>query len=700
MNAAIGNSLTSKKIVIGSLVAFGLAVGIMWLVDPEAFPIKGPISEAEQPDLTPAGADAGPPLSEAERIARLQRSIDTDRKYLDSLNVQLKDPNSEYNRAEKWFQKVDAEREETRQAIADLKSAGKLAEATAREMSSKDLEQRWQQIRDRFNLAIKEHKTLQESIDALTRKIQEDQQALDRLSGASAPDRNPVASSETASAPPPTSGNVSPARSAPTPPSTPSLLPVPETPFTLASSATASAPAAQSTPTSTPPADNVSREVERARQDAKDKEEEAKKAENKAQSLTERLEELRTNISLAKKLLDTDRQEADRAQQAKNTLDAELQLKMAAKAPEAELKEISRRIEFAQKRFTEALAKVRSTTDHLHELQTELTNLQAEQSAAQREADAKKHAAEIAEDRIAQLQNPFRPRNIVQWLFQHGPRLVLITVGMLVFHRLSRVLSRRAVRLMAQAGTAKRGTHQDRENRAQTLVGVFSSALSLLVLGGGTLMILDEVGIPIVPLMGGAAVLGLAVAFGAQNLIKDYFSGFMVLLEDQYGINDVVQIGSISGMVEHISLRTTVLRDLEGIVHFIPHGTITTVSNQTHGWSRALFDIDIAYSEDIDRVMEVLLALGRELRQDPRYSPLILDDPEMLGVDELADSSVVLKFFLKTRPLQQWTVKREMLRRIKNKFDELGIEIPYPSYITTVNFAGREHVAEESICRR
>jgi small conductance mechanosensitive channel len=178
--------------------------------------------------------------------------------------------------------------------------------------------------------------------------------------------------------------------------------------------------------------------------------------------------------------------------------------------------------------------------------------------------------------------------------------------------------------------------------------------------------------------MGGAAVLGLAVAFGAQNLIKDYFSGFMVLLEDQYGINDVVRIGSISGMVEHISLRTTVLRDLEGIVHFIPHGTISTVSNLTHGWSRALFDVDIAYSEDIDRVMEVLLDLGRELRRDPIFGPLILDDPEMLGVDELANSSVIVKFFLKTRPLQQWTVKREMLRRIKNRFDQLGIEIPYP----------------------
>ncbi len=149
-------------------------------------------------------------------------------------------------------------------------------------------------------------------------------------------------------------------------------------------------------------------------------------------------------------------------------------------------------------------------------------------------------------------------------------------------------------------------------------------------------------------------------------------------MEDQYGINDVVKIGDVSGLVEHISLRTTVLRDLEGTVHFIPHGTITTVSNQTHGWSRALFDVDIDYKEDIDRVMQVLLEIGREIRRDQSFGPLILDDPEMLGVDELSDSSVVIKFFLKTRPLQQWTVKREMLRRIKKRFDELGIEIPYP----------------------
>ena len=192
-------------------------------------------------------------------------------------------------------------------------------------------------------------------------------------------------------------------------------------------------------------------------------------------------------------------------------------------------------------------------------------------------------------------------------------------------------------------------------------------------------MILQEAGIPIAPLLGGAAVFGLAVAFGAQNLIRDYFYGFVILLENQYKLNDVVKIGDLSGQVEQITLRMTVLRDLEGRVHFIPNGQITAVTNMTHGWSRALFDIGVAYKEDVDRVMGVLEELGRtSSAATPNFGPMILDDPTMLGVDELADSAVVIKFFIKTRPLQQWNVKRELLRRIKNRFDELGIEIPFP----------------------
>ncbi|HWL73157.1 MAG TPA: mechanosensitive ion channel family protein, partial [Burkholderiaceae bacterium] len=217
------------------------------------------------------------------------------------------------------------------------------------------------------------------------------------------------------------------------------------------------------------------------------------------------------------------------------------------------------------------------------------------------------------------------------------------------------------------------------ENRARTLSSVFHNAATTVIYLGALLIILDEVGIPISTLLGGVAVIGLAVAFGAQNLIKDYFYGFMILLENQYGVNDVVRIAGIAGLVERITLRLTVLRDGEGTVHFVPHGEVKTVSNMTHGWARAMFDIGIAYSENPDRVMDVLMKLGRELRADPKFGEMILDDPEMLGVESLGDSSVVIRFQIKTGPMQRWPVRREMLRRIKHKFDELQIEIPFPS---------------------
>jgi small conductance mechanosensitive channel len=275
-----------------------------------------------------------------------------------------------------------------------------------------------------------------------------------------------------------------------------------------------------------------------------------------------------------------------------------------------------------------------------------------------------------------ELRNPFAPQNLTQWLLDHGPKLVAILLGTLVIYFAIRVIGRHLAAFVARTST--RGTLHERENRAVTLVGVFRNIASIAVVAVGALMALDTVGIPIIPLMGGAAIVGLAVAFGAQNLVRDYFAGFMVLMEDQYGINDVVKIGEIAGAVEAITLRVTTLRDLEGVVHFIPHGSITTVSNMTHGWSRAVLDVAVAYKEDTDRVMEVLLDVARRLRADAEFGPLVLDDPEMLGVDNLGDSAVLIKMCVKTQPLKRWAVKRELLRRIKHKFDELGIEIPFP----------------------
>jgi small conductance mechanosensitive channel len=284
--------------------------------------------------------------------------------------------------------------------------------------------------------------------------------------------------------------------------------------------------------------------------------------------------------------------------------------------------------------------------------------------------------ANEAQALTAAFKNPFTFDQLLQWLADHGPKLVTILIGTLVLYAVVKVVVRHLAQFVARTGT--RGTLHERENRAVTLVGVFRGVVLVAIVAGGVLMALDEVGIPILPLMGGAAIVGLAVAFGAQNLVRDYFSGFMLLLEDQYGINDVVKINDISGAVEEITLRVTRLRDLEGVVHFIPHGSITVVSNMTHGWSRAVLDVGVAYKEDADRVMQVLLEIAAELRQDPEFGPFVLDAAEMLGVDNLGDSAVVVKMCVKTQPLKRWAVKRELLRRVKRRFDELGIEIPFP----------------------
>ena len=319
-------------------------------------------------------------------------------------------------------------------------------------------------------------------------------------------------------------------------------------------------------------------------------------------------------------------------------------------------------------------------------MQSQLSQLQGEKLAATTDLAEKLEAAEQAQAVVEDLKNPFTLRNLLQWLIGHGPRIATILAALALFIWLSRVCEARLVELTAKRG--RRGSREERENRAKTLLGVFRNAANTVIIAGGTMMIMDEAGVPVAPIIGGAAVFGLAVAFGAQSLIKDYFIGFMVILEQQYLVNDVIEIGAIKGQVERISLRITVLRDLEGRVHFVPHNQINTVTNLTHGWSRAVFDVGVAYKENVDHVIQVLTTLAEELRRDEAYKLLILSEPVMLGVDSLADSAVMIKFYIQTRPLQQWTVKREMLRRIKNEFDRQGIEIPFP-HVTVYRAASR-----------
>src|SRR5690606_32104505 len=203
-----------------------------------------------------------------------------------------------------------------------------------------------------------------------------------------------------------------------------------------------------------------------------------------------------------------------------------------------------------------------------------------------------------------------------------------------------------------------------REQRAQTLGSLLASFAAVVVT---TITLLTVLGLffDIAPLLASVGVLGLAVSFGAQSLVKDVITGTFMLLEGQFGIGDVVKIGDVSGAVEKITLRTTILRDVQGTVHIIPNGEVTRVSNMTKTWSRAVVDVGVAYREDIDRVIGVLRDIGRQLYTDPEWRALLVEEPQVPGVEQLGDSAVVVRTLVKTLPLKQWDVARELRRRVK-----------------------------------
>lgn len=266
-------------------------------------------------------------------------------------------------------------------------------------------------------------------------------------------------------------------------------------------------------------------------------------------------------------------------------------------------------------------------------------------------------------------------RIIVAWGMSNGLRIILILIGMWLAMKVSKMVGNNIVGYASK----KKGTEaKEDERRIHTLIQIFNVASKVLIIVFGGMIIIKELGIDIGPMLAGAGILGLAVGFGSQALVKDLVSGFFLILENQIRVGDVVRIGDNAGLVEQITLRTVILRDLEGIVHTIPNGEIATLSNMTYGWSRAKLDFGVAYKENIDDVIKVLGDLGHQMREDEKYKDFILEEPTILGVDSLDDSCVTIRMIIKTEPLKQWDVAREFRRRVKNEFDRLGIEIPFP----------------------
>jgi moderate conductance mechanosensitive channel len=251
-------------------------------------------------------------------------------------------------------------------------------------------------------------------------------------------------------------------------------------------------------------------------------------------------------------------------------------------------------------------------------------------------------------------------------------QIVLILVGSGLLIRAVRILADRLVKFVRDDDPL---TPNQREQRAITLAGIFKGVSKIVIVLIAGLTILDILGINTAPLIAGAGVAGLAISFGAQNLIRDFISGFFILLENQYRIGDVIRAAGVSGQVEDMNLRITVLRDLEGVAHFIPNGEIKVVSNLAKEWSRAVVNVGVAYKEDLDRVVSVLNTVGQELSRDPIFGQGILEPPQVLGVENFGESQVTLRIVTKTRPLKQWETARELRRRIKAAFDNEGIEV-------------------------
>ena len=219
------------------------------------------------------------------------------------------------------------------------------------------------------------------------------------------------------------------------------------------------------------------------------------------------------------------------------------------------------------------------------------------------------------------------------------------------------------------------------KKRTLTFNSVISNLLIIVAFIAAALMIAGELGISVTPLLAGAGVAGIVIGFGAQSLIKDLINGVFILFEQWYQVNDIIKIGDITGTVERFNLRTTVIRDLEGTVHYIPNGEISVLGNRTKMWSRAVIDVGVHYGENTDRVVEILEGIFDDIMKDKKYKGCILERPSILGdggVSELGDSAVVFKITCKVKAGEQWNIQRQLRKRIKDRFDEVGIEIPYP----------------------
>lgn len=268
---------------------------------------------------------------------------------------------------------------------------------------------------------------------------------------------------------------------------------------------------------------------------------------------------------------------------------------------------------------------------------------------------------------------------ILEWLVSQGPSVIFIILLLFVSLKLLNLVIRRLKKLFAhRALKGDKIELLETEKRMNTLLGILKGIGRIIIWAVFIMILLKKFGFDIAPILAGAGILGLAVGFGAQELVRDFISGFFILLENQVRTGDVAIINGTGGLVEKIELRTITLRDFSGVVHVFQNGKINSISNMTKEWSAMVFDIGVAYKEDVDNVMKIMQEVGEQLLSDSKFKDKIIEPLEIFGLDQFGDSAIVIKARLKTIPIEQWTVGREYRKRLKKAFDRNNIEIPFP----------------------
>jgi small conductance mechanosensitive channel len=620
----------------------------------------GTASDAGADAGTEAGAGGGaeaPPAeaaSDAKRMVRIRKVIELDTQHLRWLRGELRSRSEWFEGLVEAMAEVAAERNETKEKLealdADPESDANEVEALRAEL--KDLDVDYGLFDTQTDLALTAEKAVREQVAALEEKLAIEKRAVGELAGEieiELPD----------DAPTPTTAP-KPAEAAKAPP-VPLPVPIPaaQPPSTEEAKRSSTMTAAQLE------AHNVLEQAER----------EVELAKLALAEFIGRKQALEQQIEFEEGLSETHDKEVENLKLALEAFEARLQKYRDTDAPDEKIqrlergiREINRALEVSDDDDDVRAAYIKS----LHERHGRLDEEELRVTAI---VDEKESAAEKARKHIGWLESPIHPQNVAHWAQERGPRMLLVIAAALFLLLFVRFSSRGIARALVGR---HRGARSVGTGRADTLAFSFQSASRVVIVVLGVMLVLQEAGVDIRTVLGGAAIIGVAIAFGAQDLMKDYFSGFLILAEDQYQLGDLITIRGITGTVESVNMRVTVLRDLEGRVHFVPNGSIDQVTNRTYGWGRPVFEVPVGFDEDVDKVMETLVGIAKELRDDPDWSGSIIGDPEMLGVDKFTDYGAVIKFMVKTQPDKLFVVRREMLRRITKRFNRLGIRITVP----------------------